>query len=342
MMILGRPGVSAFVGVGDVQGSAAVYFGLDAYTGAIAATGTQKSVKLRRASDDTTQDIVILTTGIVDVASAVVFAGVDATGNATSSGTTVALTGLSGAAHVGDTIVGAGFVGTYCVSVGALVAGAQTVTTNTSQSIAVSEPVTLLWGLYVDTLYDQIGTNHLTQATKANQPQFLPDGGPSSGVPSMEFQGNQWVFGGSVNASQPVTAMATAIRKAAFTSFNVPFQLGAGGSTIFSLSFTSSANTAAMFAGTVLSATAADSTWHVLQGVGNGGSSAVQVDATNTTGNAGAGSGTGQALVIGTNATGGGTDKMNGSLVNACFWLLNVGVTPRTAVSAQVHSNWGF
>jgi hypothetical protein len=64
---------AAYAGPGDVVASAKAWWGLRAYSAAVAATGTQKSVNIRRASDSTTSDIVILTTGYLDLATAGTF-----------------------------------------------------------------------------------------------------------------------------------------------------------------------------------------------------------------------------------------------------------------------------
>lgn len=219
----------SYTGPGDIVASAAGWWGLQGYSAAVAATGTQKAVTVRRASDNATQDIVILTTGLLDVASVNSFAGTDATGNATSAGTSVALTGLSGAAHVGDVITGAGFAGTYCVSVGALVAGAQTVTTNTSQSIGVSEPVTLTWGLYATKIWDQSGNSYdAAQATAANQAQLLT--AASDGLPSLVGSlsaGTKYSYGGVAGFNQPMTYSSVSKRTGSFTSVNTLMSSGA-------------------------------------------------------------------------------------------------------------------
>lgn len=61
----------AYTGIGDIttyQG----YWGLRAYSSA-QCTGSQKAINVRRASDNTTMDINILTTGFLDVATAAAF-----------------------------------------------------------------------------------------------------------------------------------------------------------------------------------------------------------------------------------------------------------------------------
>jgi Alpha-L-arabinofuranosidase B, catalytic len=63
-----------FRGPGDVLSGARAWYGLSAYSAAVAATGTQKAVNVRRSSDNTTADILILTTGLLDIATATTFA----------------------------------------------------------------------------------------------------------------------------------------------------------------------------------------------------------------------------------------------------------------------------
>jgi hypothetical protein len=63
----------AYVGPGDLVSGARAWYGLRAYNAAVAATGTQKAINVIRASDSATQDILILTNGNLDVASAAAF-----------------------------------------------------------------------------------------------------------------------------------------------------------------------------------------------------------------------------------------------------------------------------
>jgi hypothetical protein len=61
-------------GPGDVVTSGWIcWYGLRAFSAAVAATGTQKAVTVRRASDNTTADILILTTGRLDIATLTTF-----------------------------------------------------------------------------------------------------------------------------------------------------------------------------------------------------------------------------------------------------------------------------
>lgn len=65
----------AYVGAGDIVSGWTAWYGLRAYSAAVAATGTQKAINVRRSSDNTTMDILILTNGKVDTATASTFIG---------------------------------------------------------------------------------------------------------------------------------------------------------------------------------------------------------------------------------------------------------------------------
>ena len=58
-----------YVGPGDIVSGATAWYGLRAYNLAYT-TGTNKAINIRRASDNTTMDIVILTSGDLDTATA--------------------------------------------------------------------------------------------------------------------------------------------------------------------------------------------------------------------------------------------------------------------------------
>lgn len=69
---IGQGGISKYAGPGDIV-AYSFWCGLRAYSAAVAATGTQKSLNIRRASDNTTADILILTSGAFDTATANTF-----------------------------------------------------------------------------------------------------------------------------------------------------------------------------------------------------------------------------------------------------------------------------
>lgn len=332
----------SYTGPGDIVSGATFWGGLRAYSGAVAATGTQKSVNVRRASDNSAQDILILTSGALDTASALTFAGTDTSGNATSSGTSVALTGLASAAHVGSTITGSGFIGSYCVAVGSLVAGAQTVTTNTSQSIGVSEPVTLTWGLFVTKLYDQSGNaRDASQATAANQPQLLLTGGTSSTLPTMVFTHGsvQYLQTGTISSvTQPHTYSVVYKRTTVAANSTVISSYNGSGSTVL---LTGTSDIVDLYAGNTLGVAAVENTWHAVQAVANGINSVIRSDGTETAGDAGS-SATFTAIGIGNDPNNAFGWALNGAISEAALWPVGFSPGNRTAVNSNQHSYWGF
>jgi hypothetical protein len=67
------PGAAGTPGPRDITTGWLGWWGLRAFSLAVAATGTQKCVNVRRASDNTTLDILILTTGFIDVGTLATF-----------------------------------------------------------------------------------------------------------------------------------------------------------------------------------------------------------------------------------------------------------------------------
>jgi hypothetical protein len=72
-VLLAKLSVAAYVGPGDLVSGATAWYGLRAYSAAVAATGTQKAINIRRASDNATTDILILPNGNLDVVTAAAF-----------------------------------------------------------------------------------------------------------------------------------------------------------------------------------------------------------------------------------------------------------------------------
>lgn len=72
--LIGGGGPAAgYVGPGDVVTGATAWYGLRGYNAAVSTPGTTNAVKLRRASDNTTSNIVILASGDLDTATAATF-----------------------------------------------------------------------------------------------------------------------------------------------------------------------------------------------------------------------------------------------------------------------------
>lgn len=69
----GKKIAPSYVGPGDIVSGALGWWGLRAYNAAFAASGTSKAINITRASDSTSVDIAILTTGKLDTATAATF-----------------------------------------------------------------------------------------------------------------------------------------------------------------------------------------------------------------------------------------------------------------------------
>lgn len=209
MMGNGTGGTAApppsYTGPGDVIGSTVVWFGARGYTGTQVATGTQKAMTVRRALDNATQDILYLTSGALDNASAATFATVDATGTGAITGTTLTFAG----GHIGDTVTGGTVLnGTYIVS-----GSSPTWTVNKSQTVA-SATLTLTWGLYATRLYNQGSggaTNDAVQATNSKQPQLILNAIGSLAALRFVSANSQVMVATITSQTQPLTFSAVVL-----------------------------------------------------------------------------------------------------------------------------------
>lgn len=204
----------AYVGPGDVVGSANFFWGLRAYN---AASIGNNIVDIIRASDSATQTFVSVAGGGVDIASITTFL----------------------AATTGK----------------------------------------------VTRLYDQIGTNHLVQATDAARPTFTLNGG--NNLPCVTFAGAQKLTGvANLSAIQETTQSAVARRTGDFSANSAIF----GSADFDTVIFFAGANELKIYAnGTDLPATAADNAWHAINGIFTdaGTSSSVTIDGATTSGTIG-------------------------------------------------------
>jgi len=230
---------SGYTGPGDIVSSATAWYGLRAYNGAYAAA-TSKAVSLRRASDNTTCDFNVATSGALGVSasgcsagtglSLASFATTDATCTGTAaSSTTLTVTGCSSTPNVGSTITGTGFVQPVYATAVSVVAGSGTITMSTAQTVTAAS-TTLTYGLYVASWYDQTGSgNTVSQATAGNQPELLPSCGNS--LPCVVFisaKSTNLVFSTFPSMAQPITAAAVAQESITATVNNRIFESSTG------------------------------------------------------------------------------------------------------------------
>lgn len=188
--LLSLPAAAQYTGPIDAinAGTPTAAWGVRAQAAAYAANGIN-AINYRRASDNSTQNGVLLSNGNFDIATANTFAGVHATATCTISGYTATCTGASATPSVGDTITGAGLAQPcYATAVGTFIGGAGTVTLGYNQndpspcgSVSAGETLAFQYGLYVTRLYDQTQGNNcggascdLVQGTMLYQPELLP------------------------------------------------------------------------------------------------------------------------------------------------------------------------
>ena len=276
-------GAASYTGPGDIVASATAWYGLRGYNGAYA-TGSNKSINVRRASDNTTQDINILSSGALDIATANTFAGTDASCTGSMVGTTTLTISAcsSGTLHVSDTLTAAGATYPfYITGIGTCASPPGTCTVNAAQTFA-SEAVTAQVALFVPEVYDQSGTGlHVTQATAADQPLLAPV--CLNGLPCLIGNGSWWLksTGNFSTHAQPY-------------SLSVVFRWnGTGNSYLMAVDnarpFLSqaSSNTIDLNCGSDTTITAASNAAHAFNGICSGTSTIGNVDGTETTVSAG-------------------------------------------------------
>lgn len=333
------PAAVTYTGPGDIVASATAWYGLRAYNAAYA-TGSNKSINVRRASDNTTQDINILASGAVDIASANTFATTDATCTGTIASTTLSCVSASSTPHAGSTLTGAGITQpSYIVSCGTFTGGAGTCTLNATQTVGVGETITMQYGLYLAEIYDQSGNAvHQLQATAANQPQLLPNCG--NALPCITGNNSATLSFTRVTGLSSFTAASLSIvaeRISNLTTDQVIISTYNGGNQMQG-AFSASTNKWNLYAGSRADATANDNALHAVQMVSNGASSIINVDGTETTVNPGGG---GSSSALGLMTNGGGGPFGNGYIQEAGAWIAQFSPGNRTSLCHNQFLYWG-
>jgi hypothetical protein len=191
--------------------------------------------------------------------------------------------------------------------------------------------------LFVTVLYDQTGTGlHLSNPTAATQPAFILAGLGSLPIITFTAASSQRVFIGSASftETQPGTAIVVANHTAGRGVQDGIADLG-GNQMLF---YPSAGNQAGVFAGSNLTRAATDGSWHAVQDIINGASSSINVDAGQTTGNAGTQAQTG-SVTLGADSF---SNFFDGSLVEAGYWQLGFTGPQLTGMNTNIHNYWGF
>lgn len=334
----GPMSTGGYIGPLDIVPSATAFYSLRCGSSALA-TGTTKVVNVRRASDNATQDIVCLSNGNFDSATASAFAGTDATASCSTTGlsTTAACTGASATPHVGDPVSCSGCSQPlYLTGVGSFVAGAGTVTLSTAENIAVATTFTFQVALFLPKWYDQSGNpNDQLQATAGSQPQLLLSCAKSGTLPCVFFNGSTSTAA-TIASVTAVSANAVGIRTAAFTTVSPYISMYVGGNQL-TLENSGSTNTIVIYGGSNLSKASADSVWHSLQGVLAAGTAGViSVDGAETTGTTGVGA-AGTVLRLGTQSA---SPVLTGYMSESGIWAPANNSTKRAALCHN-QTYWG-
>lgn len=327
-----------YVGPGDIASGASEGGGVRAYNAAFA-TGSNNGMEVRRFSDSSLQNILILSNGSLDMATALTFAGTDATASCTVAATTGTCTGASSTPHVGSTVAGTG-VTQPCVvtAVGTFTGGAGTVTlagksgaggaSNPCGTVGSAVTLTFTYGLSVHTLYHQPSGGHdFVQTTNSKQPQLLPNAVGS--VPCMNFvaaNSQELISSASITtSSQPFSAEGVASWGTAASQGNI---MATSGSNSFQMS---TYNAQALFD---VNNTGPNPTGltpnipYVLSGLASTTAGVLNANGTDTTTNTGTGTANG-SLAIGSYSGGGYTD--------ACIY--EVYLFPSTSFTSTQRNN---
>ena len=339
-------------GPGDVA-SFAAWYGLNAYSCA-KATALANAINVRRASDNTTQDVPLLSGGGLNIASANTFAGPDGgagTCTASTSGSSTTLTisvcTTSATLHAGDTLTCSSCVQPlYIVSLGTFTgtgAGASgTVTLNIAQTIS-SQTVTSQVALYIHLWYDQSGNAITqTQATNANQAQLLPNCGtfsnshPCSVWTTASSQVYSGTLGGSI--TQPFSTTGVAARTGNTSNYTEYL----GGDNTSAMGWPNTTNTAyvASAATANVTATASDNATHSIQGVLNNTNSFIVVDGSVSAFQGGGGSAFPTPICVGTLCSG-GINYMTGYIMSTGVAAGGFSSGQYAAIHALDSAYWG-
>jgi hypothetical protein len=260
-----------YTGPGDVVSGANGWYGLRAYSQAVAVSG-HKLINISRASDSHTCDIIVATSG-----------GLGNTANCSTGGDN----GQS--------------AGSFC---------------NATTCVAV-------------TLYDQIGTKDVTQATNASRPTLNLN--CTNSLPCLQATATQNLTStGSNIASQPLTMSMVGERTGAFTTLSTIF--GGSGANC-ELGGQNAANTWILFCGTTVGVgSIADSVWHSLNVTANGASTVFNADGNETTISAGANPINNNIFV---------TNNMVGNVSEAGYWSGGWTTLQRNAMCHNQRLYWG-
>lgn len=189
-------------------------------------------------------------------------------------------------------------------------------------------------------LYDQVGTNHMVQATSANQPAITFNAQGS--LPGMTFSGGQvLVATNNVTLAEPFSVSYIAKRTAFPANFSDVMSSGTGGAV--QVGFDSTSGNAFVFAGTVQAAPAVENAFHAVQSAfaSGGAGSTIYVDGVSSAINPGTAGFNGKAPTIG-GADSTPTNPLTGVVLRVGLWPVQFSGSENSNLNSNAHTNWGF
>ncbi len=309
-------------------------------------TGSNNGVNVRRTSDNSTSDILILSNGNLDSATGATFAGTDATASCTVAGTTATCTGASSTPHVSSVVSGVG-ISPYCVvaAVGTFTGGAGTMTvqlygtTTSCGTVSVAETLTMQYGLFVTKDYDQSGSGlDRTQSTSGTQPQLFLSG--DNALPAMCGNGTKEIENTTTTTiNQPLTVSVVAKQIANPSSLEGDVFVMRVGSGFITFAFQDTISYF-LYAGGFLTITTTNGVFHSNQVMVNNAGSATRVYVDTTLSSGGAGTNGGSAGLAGFGQAGSGS--LIGCLRETIRWNSDIGNTLALSVNTNQHAYWGY
>jgi hypothetical protein len=207
--------------------------------------------------------------------------------------------------------------------------------TNGNLDVATATAFCASTTCFVGTIYDQVGTHSLIQATTTAQPQ-LTFNCLNTSLPCLTFTAasTQFLSGAFTTIAQPLTISFVAERTG-----TVAMSAVIGGDNAVQSGFNAVANQAFLFAGTTVAASATDSALHAIQSVANGATSTINVDGTLSGSLSAGASSIAAPLQIG--ASGVGTNLFNGLFAEGIVFGLGVSPANQAFLCHNQRLYWG-
>jgi len=191
--------------------------------------------------------------------------------------------------------------------------------------------------LFATTLYDQIGSIHLVQATTTSQPQLVLSGLGTRPVLRFTAAGqSSLATAGNVAQNQPMTVSWVAKRTGGAGVFHGVFLAGNGN---WAGGFNPASGGIFMLASSEVDATGAEGSFHAVQSVLNGASSDLNIDGTANAGDAGTSAATGNVLEYSDKLFG---NVLNGDSMELGWWPFAFSGGQSSSMSSNQHAYWGF